>query len=327
MTFQHSILTDSFGAIITPLHSTDPLSMHTNDIADLFKKYRALYFKGWDFTVDCFRDFSGRLCNNFSSYEGGGFRFKELDREFVSSDKTIMTTTGHTQGFSIPLHGEMHYLGTPPPLIWFFCKTPGGNTGQTTLCDGHALAARLPDHVKDFFKSRKITYTRFLSDGLWQSSFMTTDLEKAIEICREQKVMSYYDSVTKEFTTTFTTSPYSENGYANGASFVNNLLNIIAVEWAFESGWVKKNLSSGIGERCPMIVRMEDGSRIPEHILNEIRACAEAITVNIEWESGEVLMIDNLSVMHGRRDSNNPAREIFVRMGDASLEHTTDMLN
>lgn len=319
MILQQSKLTDTFGLVLEPEHSSNPLDLDMNEVADLFKTNRVLYFKGWDFDIDTFRELSGKLCKNFSSYEGGGFRFKELDREFVSPDKTIMTTTGHTQGFSIPLHGEMHYIGTPPPLIWFYCKTPGGNTGQTTLCDGYALANNLSKNVKDFFKNRKIVYKRFLSDGSWQSSFLTDDPAKAMEICRQQKVVYNYDQDKKEMITEFHVSPFTEQGYIRGDKFVNNLLNIISVEWAFESGWVKENFSSDFGARCPMIVRMDDDTRIPADILDEIRACAEENTINVEWEAGEVVMIDNLSVMHGRRESHNPAREIFVRMGDADF--------
>ncbi|XZF15891.1 TauD/TfdA family dioxygenase [Chitinophagaceae bacterium MMS25-I14] len=319
MILQQSKLTNSFGLVLEPGYSSDPMELDLNEVADLFKTHRTLYFKGWDFDVEKFRAFSGRLSGNFSSYEGGGFRFKELDREFVSPDKTIMTTTGHTQGFSIPLHGEMHYIGTPPPLIWFYCKTPGGNTGQTTICDGYELANRLSDNVKKFFNGRQIKYSRFLGDGSWQSSFLTDDPEKAMEICRQQKVSYQYDAEKKEMITDFHVSPFTERGYVSGSKFINNLLNIVSVEWAFESGWVKENFSSDFGARCPMIVRMDDGSRIPGDILDEIRECAEACTINVEWEAGEVLMIDNLSVMHGRRESRNPAREIFVRMGDAGF--------
>jgi alpha-ketoglutarate-dependent taurine dioxygenase len=312
-------LSDSFGLVIKPGTDTNALDLDIKEISDLFQQYRTLYFKGWNFTLEDFQEFSKKMSGNFSSYEGGGFRFKALDREFVSSDKTTMTTTGHTQGFAIPLHGEMHYMGTPPPLIWFYCKTPGQNTGQTTVCDGYKLAQLLPENVKMFFADKKIKYSRFLPDGSWQSSFLTEDTEKAMEICRQQKVAFTYDDEKKEFQTEYMVSPFPDRGYIQGPKFISNMLNIAAVEWAFESGWVKKNFDSDLGERCPMIVRMEDGSRIPAEILEEIRTIADSITINIEWEAGEVVMIDNLSVMHGRRESLNQERQIFVRMGDANF--------
>ena len=319
MNVSKSKITDSFGLVIEPGDITNPMELDVKELSEWFKAHRTLYMKGWNFEVDAFKEFSQRLCKNFSSYEGGGFRFKELDREFINSDKTIMTTTGHTQGFLIPLHGEMHYTGNPPPLIWFYCKTSGGNTGQTTICDGYALAQQLPVNTKSFFGNKKIRYERFLPDGSWQSSFMTSDPEQAKEICRKQGVSFKYDPEKNEFTTEYLVSPFPEQGYISGPKFISNMLNIAAVEWAFESGWIKKTFESDFGERCPMIVRMEDGSRIPADILDEIRETAESLTVNVEWNAGEVLMIDNLSVLHGRRESLNSAREIFVRLGDSNF--------
>ncbi|HEX5552282.1 MAG TPA: TauD/TfdA family dioxygenase [Chitinophagaceae bacterium] len=312
-------LNEAFGLVIEPGTVTDPLALDMKKISDWFRSSRALYFKGWNFDLATFQEFSGQLSKNFSSYEGGGFRFKELDREFVNGDKTTMTTTGHTQGFSIPLHGEMHYMGTPPPLIWFYCKTPGVGTGQTTISDGKSFAEQLPPEVRSFFTQNKIKYIRYLQDGMWQSSFITEDPERAKEICRQQKVSFTYDAEKKEFITEYTVSPFSTKGYAEGVKWVNNILNIASVEWAFDSGWIKKAFTSDFGERCPMIVRMEDGTKIPLGVLDQIRATAEANTLNLEWEAGEVVMIDNLSVMHGRRESLNPAREVFVRMGDPNF--------
>jgi alpha-ketoglutarate-dependent taurine dioxygenase len=312
-------ITSDFGLIVEPGTITNPMDLDTAQLRSWFKNHRALYFKGWKFDLEHFQALSSKLCTNFSSYEGGGFRFKELDREFVNSDKTIMTTTGHTQGFSIPLHGEMHYVGTPPPLIWFYCKTPGSGTGQTTLADGQVIARELPESVKEFFKDKRIKYIRYLQDGLWQSSFLTRDPERAMEICRQQKVSYEYDAAKNEFVTSYAVSPFSESDYADAPSWVNNILNIASVEWAFESGWIKQAFTSDFGEKCPMIVRMEDGTKIPTAIMDAIRASAEQATVNVEWEAGEVLMVDNHSVMHGRRESRNPEREVFVRMGDANF--------
>lgn len=316
---QQTKLKESFGVILQPESIADPLDLDIKEIGDLFRSYRTIYFKEWNFTLESFQEFSQKLCNKFSSYEGGGFRFKALDREFVSADKTVMTTTGHTQGFSIPLHGEMHYMGTPPPVIWFYCSTPGNNTGQTTLCDGYELACNLSKNVKDYFRNRKIRYNRFLEDGAWQSSFLTDDPGIAMDLCRQQKVSFQYDRGRNEFTTEYVVDPLPWSDDAGGPRFINNMLNIASVEWAFESGWVKKTFASDLGGRCPMIVRMEDGSRIPSEILDEIKATAEAITINVEWNAGEVVMVDNLSVMHGRRESLNPERKVFVRMGNTNF--------
>jgi len=59
---------------------------------------------------------------------------------------------------------------------------------------------------------------------------------------------------------------------------------------------------------------MEDGSVIPADILAEVRAVSDRLTRELPWRPGEVAMIDNTRLMHGRRPFIDTRREIYVRM-------------
>lgn len=301
--------------IVEPSHDSDLSSISQAQLAEWFRTYRTLFFRGWDLELSQFRALSDQQCDEFSQYEGGGFRYKMLNRESVNNDSTVMTTTGHSQGFEIPLHGEMHYMGRPPQVIWFYCQTPPHNTGQTTLCDGIALAAQLPEAVKDYFRGRKIQYMRFLADGDWQTTFMTEDPLEAQKLCASQGLKYTYDADARTFQTNYTVSPILNHGPNGEPCFINNFLNVFATEWAFESGWIQSMISKELGVDSPMVVRLDDGSRIPGWVYEQIRDTAEKLTLNIEWKRGEVVMADNWSVLHGRRESKDSNREVFVRMG------------
>jgi Taurine catabolism dioxygenase TauD, TfdA family len=49
-------------------------------------------------------------------------------------------------------------------------------------------------------------------------------------------------------------------------------------------------------------ITFADGTDIPESILREIETVAERLTVNIDWEDGDVVVADNTRMMHGRRE-------------------------
>jgi alpha-ketoglutarate-dependent taurine dioxygenase len=320
MNIRTTPISDRFGLIVEPVDRSPGIFPPAAQVMEWFRAHRALIFRRWDFSLEEFRAFSDQLCGEFSSYQGGGFRFKMLNREFVNGDNTVMTTTGHSQGFEIPLHGEMHYLANPPEIIWFYCQTPPRNTGQTTLCDAYELAEVLPEQVHTFFGEQQIKYLRHLRNGDWQTTFMTEDAEEAKRLCEEYGLKYTFDEEQQSFRTEYLVPPFLQSENSHKPRFINNVMNIFTTEWAFESGWIQSQFSTDLGGESPMVVRREDGERVPGTVFEQIRKAADSITYDIEWKKGDIVMVDNLSVLHGRRESNDRSREIFVRMGNASFE-------
>ena len=56
-------------------------------------------------------------------------------------------------------------------------------------------------------------------------------------------------------------------------------------------------------DRAPQILgwSLEDGSKIPDEIMSEIREVSNKLIVDIDWENNDLCMIDNKRIMHGRR--------------------------
>ena len=60
-------------------------------------------------------------------------------------------------------------------------------------------------------------------------------------------------------------------------------------------------------------VTFGNGEHIDEIILNTISDIAERFTTALEWEPGDVALVDNKRVMHGRNPySGNKKREVVV---------------
>ncbi|RWW63781.1 hypothetical protein BHE74_00029022 [Ensete ventricosum] len=51
---------------------------------------------------------------------------------------------------------------------------------------------------------------------------------------------------------------------------------------------------------------MADGSEIPEHVVKRCGEIIEEESVQFKWEEGDVLFLDNLALLHGRRPSLPP---------------------
>src|SRR5262249_42308971 len=59
-----------------------------------------------------------------------------------------------------------------------------------------------------------------------------------------------------------------------------------------------------------------DGSPIEAAVLDEIRAAYAKASVAFPWEEGDVVMLDNMLVAHGRRPFAG-ARKVVVAMAEA----------
>lgn len=281
-----------------------------------FRQHGVVRMRGFPGEED-FIAFTEAHGQRFSDYLGGGMRWGALDREAIGGNPTLLSVTGATQGFGMALHGEMFYLGTRPSILWFYCAGAPAEGGETTTCDGVALFRALSAPTRRFLEEHRTVYRRRLSRQEWATAYQTSDLREVRRICAAQgaRVSLLSDGGIE---TRFVTSPLVRT--ASGATaFVNSLLLVHSVEQAFESGWVREHLDGGERPGSPIVVRLENGERIPDDLVAEVSRAGAELTVDVAWSRGDVLMLDNHRVMHGRRAAKDPARRIFVRMAEPAF--------
>lgn len=291
---------------------------HVEFTTEAFKKYRAIWFKGFNLNVDQFTKFCDLFCTDYSDYKGGGSRWKAINREVVNNDKTLLTATGSVQNFTIPLHGEMYYMDNPPELIFFYCQTPATKGGETILCNGQVLLRSLDAETRQFFTENKIKYKRYLPDGDWQVAFMIDDYDALKEFCIG-KGMTIDRDENNAVITEYVSSPilYRENIKEN--VFINNILYIYFAEQAFKEGGDISKIANG-AVRCPIVVRMENDEEIPYKYIERLMAEASKAVIDIRWQTGDFVMVDNHIVMHGRKKSPGDERKLLVKMGSAKFK-------
>ena len=70
---------------------------------------------------------------------------------------------------------------------------------------------------------------------------------------------------------------------------------------------------AGPGGRSTRSLSMGDGCAIPPEAAEAFSAILDEECVNLKWEEGDVLLVDNRAVQHGKRPSK-PPRRILVSM-------------
>lgn len=81
-----------------------------------------------------------------------------------------------------------------------------------------------------------------------------------------------------------------------------------------DPGVARALLSMG-KENLPNNTYYGDGAELEPEVLDELRAAYEAETVALPWQEGDIMMLDNMLVAHGR-EAYKPPRQIVVGMAE-----------
>ena len=294
-------LDEKTGILITPAENEGMLDLDVNELIKLYKSSGALYFQGFQSTIEEFEAFTDQFSNDYMDNRGSG-SYRDGAKEGV--DKSIQNVAyiygvGEQRTFHLPLHADRSYVKSQPELMWFMCQRPAETGGQTTVCDGVALYNALSDSAKNLFATKRLKYIRHYNDGEWQVLFHTEDRKEVEKYCAENDLScNFHDdnSLTTEFLKSAVVTPK----YTESPAFVNSIMIQL---------WQEEDLG-----RESSLVRLEDDSRIPDDVMNEVWEVSERLTLNLPWQTGDFVMVDNTRLMHGRREFAGNDREVYVRM-------------
>lgn len=297
-----SPLTPDLGRVLMPrANSSDhSLPQKGSGVIDTFKSSGVLLFRGFDLEKDAFVSYTESLTPDFQDYSGGAYA-----REKIDGNDTVLSVTGHRQFFAVPMHGEMFYTKYRPTVLWFYCVEPPVSGGETTVCDGIALYNRLSPRSRELFDNQPISYIRHYQDGDWQKIYLTDSIDEVAAVCDKRDTAFTYHEEDGSISTRYTCSAITTPLYTDRPAFVNNILPVLVQE-------ANGNTHS--------LVRFADGERIPEDVVAEIRELAEELTIGVEWQKGDLVMVDNSRLMHGRRAFNDTQRELNMRMSSTVFQ-------
>ncbi len=234
----------------------------------------------------------------------------------------IYTSTNYVASKPIPLHTELSYTCWAPHKIVFFCETPPATEGQTPIASTAAIYQKIPADLRQRFLDRKIRYTKNMVDGEqkpfellgkpWQQQFETSDRTE-VEAFLNQSDIQY---VWKE----------------NGTLVTHQVLPAITQHpitgetvWFCQPqifhygayGKAGQLLCNMIGEEnMPMNATYGDGSPISPEEIQTLCDCADSEATVFSWQKGDVLVLDNFLVAHGRR-SYSGDRKILAALGNS----------
>jgi hypothetical protein len=221
------------------------------------------------------------------------------------------TSTEYPPEQWIVLHSEMSYARLWPRLLLFQCKDAADTGGATTIADMQAVSDALGDIVAEFHE-REVIYLRNFRKGLdipWQTAFGTEDPDEVVEIGRKNGL-----EVEWKPDGTLHTVQQAQGAIEgpNGPLWFNqaHLFHPSQLPAA-----TRKALVAALGEDgLPRTAVFGDGEPIPDATIERILEVLTEHTRNIDWQDGDVSIIDNMRWMHGRAPFTG-TRKVLAAMG------------
>jgi len=229
--------------------------------------------------------------------------------------KGVYTSTQFPPDQSIALHNELSAALIIPRKIWFCCIKPAEEGGETPIADIRRIFQRLDPSVRERFLQKGWLLIRNYGDGFglpWQDSFQTTDKSVIEEYARKNAMdVEWKDGDrlrTYQIRPAVIHHPQTgEIGWFNHIAF-----------------WHQSSLTPDVHEALsaefkdqefPYFVSYGDGSPIDDKIIDMLRDAYQREMIVFPWRTGDLLMLDNMLVAHGRRPYVG-TRNVVVSMGE-----------
>jgi hypothetical protein len=252
-----------------------------------------------------FRGFPLETADDFDRFVAAfgleNFAYEDSLSNAVRVNRTprVFTANEAPPSVAIYLHHEMAQTPIFPSKLFFFCEKPAEQGGATPLCRSDVLWERLSRRCPAFAgdcQEKGLRYSNVmpsendLSSGMgrsWQSTLRTQTREGAEHRLKELGYgWEWLDDGCLRATTPVLGAVHELS--AGRRSFFNQLIAAYR-GWSDSRNDPSKSITFG------------DGTRLDADAVGAAIELADELTFDIPWQQGDVALVDNFVVMHGRR--------------------------
>lgn len=254
--------------------------------------------------------------NFFSSFGYGNFTYKESLSNAVRINHTerVFTANEAPKNVEIFLHNEMAQTPIFPNIISLFCQSAAEQGGETTICRSDVIYNKLhavAPEATDKLEALGIRYTTIMpgenspESGQGRSWKSTLSADNKDQAEARLKQLGYQWQWNEDGSLSAQTPVLQAiKSLADGRKvFFNQII-------AAYMGW------KGVKEDPSRALCFGDGSAFDKAFLDQVVAIAKVSSYDIPWQDGDVAVVDNHMVMHGRLPyAGERVRKVFVVLG------------
>ncbi|CAH0350632.1 TauD/TfdA family dioxygenase [Sphingobium sp. CECT 9361] len=292
------------GAFANVEDASDWVGENRPTLDRLIEEHGVIVLRG--FPLQTSADF-GRLGAKFpvfdGNYQGGAAARRSLD-------KGVYEATQRTGDQTIYIHQEMFYVRDYPPRIAFFARKVAETGGETIIADMAKVTRLLPVPIRKKLEQHGVLVirnfappsgsnveTRLMDRRGWEFAFYTDSREEVDEVCRHRGMEPHWHDDGS--LTVFSRLPAFVVHPTTGKEVYRTALHTNARTKAdMEHDEEAKQLLAS--QKIPSAMVLGNGEPLnPEEELALARLVDDA-TVYWKWQQGDVMILDNLQIGHGR---------------------------
>ncbi|KGJ94020.1 TauD/TfdA family dioxygenase [Colwellia psychrerythraea] len=211
---------------------------------------------------------------------------------------------------SVGLHIENGNTPLPPEYVAFYSAKSAKSGSQTTVCDGRELYKNMPIELQEKWR-QKVTVSRTLPEHLWRKYVVD----------QHPNVSTASDVKEKHLADFIAVNP-NQRGSINSDGSLDYELDIqpcLLNESAGQSNelaFANAILGPSFNYKKPTYT-FADSTPVSDLIIKQTIDLAEKCTHEVNWQDGDVVLIDNKRVLHGRRAITGELadRQLYIAMG------------
>ncbi|MEO1131518.1 MAG: TauD/TfdA family dioxygenase [Cyanobacteria bacterium J06639_1] len=228
----------------------------------------------------------------------------------------VYNSTEYPANKVIELHNEMSYTHHPPSKVFFYSDIAAKTGGETPIADSRKVYQKLDPVIRDRFVDKQICYTRTMHAGegfsilgkSWRETYETEDRDE---------VEAYLTAADMDFRwledgslQTRQVCPAAIAHPVSGEMAWHSQAHLLHVSNFGKTG---ETLQAMVGEeRFPVNSYYGDGTAIAPEDLAAIRELLWQEATIFPWQEGDVLVLDNLLVAHGRTPFKGKRRTLVA---------------
>lgn len=307
-TFPHVIVCESADATLDA--AVDWVAQNRGELVQQARTHGTVLFRGFPMSEP--EEFDRFI----AAFEMENFPYEESLSNAVRINYTprVFSANEAPPEVTIFLHHEMAQTPVYPGMLFFCCQKAADRGGATPLCRSDTLFEQMLEKCPEFAKAceqKGLKYSNVMpgeddaESGMgrsWQSTFRASSREAA-----EQRMadLGYSwewldDGCLRATTPVLPAVSKASNGRK---VFFNQLI-------AAFKGWKDKRNDPAKS------ITLGDDTPLDRDTVLMVADLAEELTFDVPWQRGDVALVDNVLVMHGRRTFEGK-RKIMASLADA----------